>query len=231
MLLMSMLGMLGAGLVTTGMVHGATRAGYARYRQVNWLFTVIVLAMMALLSIPPLAHLWLGRVLGLPALIEHPAYQAFVASMLLQILFFMRNPYQVCLLIYGATTLASVATISRIVGTLLLVPVFISARLVGPVWAVVAQGVAVSFEVILSWYFARPYIRRLPHEARATATRKEMILFTMPLSAGAFFLTVSGVMIAWAIVRTPIPRGCWSLITWRPGWPDRRRSPPAVCRR
>ena len=72
MIMMSMLGMLGAGLVTTGMVHGVTKAGYARFRQVNWVFTGIVLAMMALLCIPPLAHFWLGRVLGLPASIEHP---------------------------------------------------------------------------------------------------------------------------------------------------------------
>ena len=32
-----------------------------------------------------------------------------------------------------------------------------------------------------------------------------MIVFTLPLSAGAFFLTVAGVMISWGIVRTPHP--------------------------
>lgn len=205
MIMMGMLGMLGAGLVTTGMVHGVTKAGYARFRQVNWVFTGIVLALMALLSIPPLAHFWLGRILGLPASIERPSYQAFVVSLLLQPLFFLRNPYQVCLYIHGATTKASFATITRIVGTILLVPVFIKAGLVGPSWAVMAQVVAVSFEVLLSWYFAQPYIRKLPHDARVSATRKEMIVFTLPLSAGAFFLSVAGVMIAWGIVRTPHP--------------------------
>ena len=205
MLMMSMLGMLGAGLVTTGMVHGNTKEGFARFRQVNWVFTGMVLALMALLSIPSVSHCWLGRILGLPASIEHPAYQAFVFSMLLQILFFLRNPYQVCLLIHGATTLASTATITRIAGTLLLIPVFIHFGLVGPIWAVVAQAVAVSFEVLFSWYFARPYIRQLPHDAGVSATRKEMLVFTLPLSAGAFLLTVAGVMIAWGIVRTPHP--------------------------
>jgi len=205
MLMMAMLGMLGAGLVTTGMVHGATKEGYARFRQVNWVFTGMVLALMALLSIPSLSHLWLGGVLGLPASIEHPAYQAFTFALLLQLLFYLRNPYQVCLYINGATTLASAATITRIVGTLLLVPIFVHIGLVGPIWAVVAQAIAVSFEVLLSWYFARPYIRKLPHAAGAAATRKAMILFTLPLSAGAFFLTVAGVMIAWGIVRTPHP--------------------------
>ena len=205
MIMMSMLGMLGAGLVTTGMVHGVTREGFARFRQVNWAFTGIVLAMMAVLSIPPLAHFWLGRILGLPASIEHPAYRAFVVSLLLQPLFFLRNPYQVCLYIYGATSLAGTATITRIVGTLLLVPVFICAGLVGPGWAVVAQIVAVSFEVLLSWYFARPYIRKLPHASGEPSPVKEMIAFTLPLSAGAFFLNVAGVMICWGIVRTPHP--------------------------
>jgi len=205
MTMMGLLGTLGAGLVTTGMVYGATKTGFARFKQVNWLFTVIVLAMMALLSIPSLAHLWFGRVLGLPASIEKPSYQAFVASLLLQILFYLRNPYQVCLYIHGATTLASLATISRIAGTILLVPLFIHVRLVGPIWAVMAQAVAVSFEVILSWYLARPYIHQLPRTVGASATRKEMFAFTLPLSAGAFFLNVAGVMISWAIVRTRNP--------------------------
>ncbi len=205
MLMMGMLGMLGAGLVTTGIVHGVTKRGFARFSQVNWAFTAIVLATMAVLSIPSLAHLWLGRVLGMPASIEHPAYQAFVASMLLQALFFLRNPYQVSLYIYGATSQASFATVTRIVGTLLLVPVFIKVGLVGPIWAVVAQAVAVSLEVILSWYLAQPYIHKLPHDAGVSATWKEMIVFTLPLSAGAFFLNVAGVMITWGIVRTPHP--------------------------
>lgn len=205
MAIMGLLGTLGAGLVTTGMVYANTKAGYARFRQVNWLFTMIVVVAMAILCIPPLAHFCFGRVLGLPASIEGPAYQALVASIALQMLFFIRNPYQVCLYIHGETTRASVATISRIVVTVALVPVFIFCGLVGPVWAVVAQAVAVGFEVVLSWYFARSFIRDLPFGAGAIATRKEMFAFTLPLSTGAFFLNVSAVMISWSIVRTPDP--------------------------
>ena len=205
MAIMGLLGTLGAGLVTTGMVYAHTRAGYARFRQVNWLFTMIVVVAMAILCFPPLAHFCFGRVLGLPASIEKPAYQALVASIALQMLFFIRNPYQVCLYIHGETTRASVATISRIVVTVALVPVFIFCGLVGPVWAVVAQAVAVGFEVVLSWYFARSFIRNLPSGIGAPPTRKEMFAFTLPLSTGAFFLNVSGVMISWSIVRTPDP--------------------------
>jgi hypothetical protein len=202
---MGLLGMLGAGLITTGMVYGKTKAGFARFRQVNGLFAIVVATLMALMSLPPLAHLWFGGVLGLPASIEGPAYPALVVSILLQILFFTRNPYQVCLYLHGATGLASIATISRIVGTVLLVPVFIFFGLVGPAWAVAAQVIAVGFEVFLSWYFARPFIHRLPSGAGAPPTRKEMITFTLPLSAGGFFLNVSGVMISWTIVRAPDP--------------------------
>ncbi len=205
MSVMSLLSMLGAGLLTTGMVYGTTRAGFARFRQVNGLITVLVLALMALVSIPPVAHLWYGGVLGLPASIEKPAYQALVASMMLQLLFFLRNPYQVVLYIHGATALASIATLSRIVGTVLLVPVFIFFGLVGPVWAVAAQAVAVACEVILSWYFARPFLRALPVTDEAPPTHRAMIAFNLPLSAGGFFLNVSGVMISWAIVRAPAP--------------------------
>jgi len=205
MAVMGLLGMLGAGLLTTGMVYGKTKAGFARFSQVNWLIAVIVAALMAFMSLPPLAHLWFGGVLGLPASIERPAYQALVVSIALQILFFTRNPYQVCLYLHGATGLASIATISRIAATLLLVPVFIFFGLIGSSWAVVAQVIAVGFEVIFSWYFARPFIHRLPSGAGAPPTRKEMIVFTLPLSAGGFFLNVSGVMISWTIVRLPDP--------------------------
>ncbi|MHB0935461.1 MAG: hypothetical protein ACYDCO_11540 [Armatimonadota bacterium] len=205
MAVMGLLGMLGAGLITTGMVYGKTKAGFARFSQVNGLLAIIVAVLMAVMSLPPLAHLWFGGVLGLPASIEGPAYQALVVSILLQILFFTRNPYQVCLYLHGATGLASIATISRIVGTVLLVPVFIFFGLVGPIWAVAAQVIAVGFEVFLSWYFARPFIRRLPSGTGAPPTRKEMIAFTLPLSAGGFFLNVSGVMISWTIVRMPDP--------------------------
>jgi len=205
MAVMGLLGMLGAGLITTGMVYGKTKERFARFSQVNWLLAIIVAVLMAVMSIPALAHLWFGGVLGLPASIEKPAYQALVVAVLLQILFFTRNPYQVCLYLHGATGLASIATISRIVGTLLLVPVFILLGLVGPAWAVAAQVIAVGFEVFLSWYFARPFINRLPPGAGAPPTRKEMIAFTLPLSAGGFFLNVSGVMISWTIVRTPDP--------------------------
>ena len=205
MALMGLLGMIGAGLITTGMVYGKTKAGFARFRQVNWLFAAIVAALMAVMSIPPLAHGWFHGVLGLPASIEGPAYQALVISVSLQVLFFMRNPYQVVLYLHGATGLASIATISRIVGTVLLVPVFIFLGLIGPTWAVIAQAIAVGFEVLLSWYFARPFIRRLPPGAGAPPTRKELIAFTLPLSAGGFFLNVSGVMISWTIARAPNP--------------------------
>ena len=230
--MMSMLGMLGAGLVTTGMVHGVTREGYARFRQVNWVFTGIVLALMALLSIPPLAHCWLGGVLGLPASIEHPAYQAFAVSLVLQPLFFLRNPYQVCLYIHGATTLASTATITRIVCTLLLVPVFIHVGLVGPIWAVVAQVVAVSLEVLLSWVFARPYIRKLPRDARVSATREG----DDPLHAAAVgrrLLSHRGRRDDRLGHRAHAPSGADAgrLLPGGRAWPARRRSPPAACRR
>ena len=205
MAVMGLLGMIGGGLLTTGIVYGKTKAGFARFCQVNWLFTGIVTILMAILSLPPLAHMWFDSLLGLPASIEKPAYQALVASLSLQILFFIRNPYQVCLYNHDATGLASMATISRIIGTVLLVPVFIYFGLVGPIWAVVAQAVAVGFEVLLSWYFARPYMRRLPSVAEAPPTHKEMIAFTLPLSAGGFFLNVSGVMISWTIGRAPDP--------------------------
>lgn len=202
---MGLIGMLGAGLLTTGMVFGKTKAGFARFQQVNWLFTALVVLMTAVLSIPQISHLWFVSLLGLPISIAKPASLALVASISLQALFLMRNPYQVCLYNHGASGLASLATIVRIVATVVFVPIFIYFGLVGPIWAVVAQALAVALEVILSWYFARPLIQNLPVSKTPPATKKEIVLFSLPLSAGGLLLNLSGVFIAWAIARTVDP--------------------------
>lgn len=202
---MGLIGMLGAGLLTTGMVFGQTKAGFARFQQVNLLFTALVVLLMAVLCIPQLSHLWFTSLLGLPDSIAKPAYLALVSSILLQALFFLRCPYQVCLYNHGDTGLASLATIVRIIATVLFVPLFIFSGLVGPIWAVIAQALAVALEVLLSWYFARPLIQNLPGSKNVPPTHKQMILFSLPLSAGGLLLNLSGVFIAWAIARTVNP--------------------------
>ncbi len=193
--IMFLMATLGSGLVITGMVYVKSRESYARFWQVNLLFASIVVLLQTIMCLPPLAHLWFHRVMHLPTSIEHPAYAALVASVVMQALFFFRNPYQVCLYTHGATGLASSATLVRIVSTVMLIPVFLRLGLVGPVWAVVLQTFPIAGEVLFSRYFARQYIRALPRRSEPPPTLRQLITFTIPLSIGALFLSIAGVVL------------------------------------
>ena len=100
---MFFLGMIAISSVTTGMVYAKTREGYQRFREVNLLTATGVIAVQGILAIPVLSHLLFGRLIGLPPSIEQPASTAFVISIPLQFLFFMRLPYFVVMYLGKAT--------------------------------------------------------------------------------------------------------------------------------
>jgi len=160
--IMFLLGTIGAGLITTGMIYGKTKEGYAAFVRVNYILAFTAGIMQALICYPPLAHTVFGHLVGLPEGIEHPAKIALLSSIPLQILFFLRNPYQATLYNHNATGLASGATILRIAMTAGLSPVFSGLGLVGPFWAVVCMTIPVAGETLLSWLFSRRYLRDLP---------------------------------------------------------------------
>ena len=203
--IMFILGTLGAGLVTTGMVFAVTREGFARFLRLNTLLLGIAITLQALMCIPALAHWVFHGLIGLPASIEHPAYLALLASIPLALLFFLRTPYQVVLYTHNQTALASGATLFRIVATLLLIPPFLSAHLVGVVWATMAQTITVAGEVLISWYFARRYIAELPKCAEQPVSVRQQAAFCLPLSAGGVFLSISGPVLAAMIMHTAQP--------------------------
>jgi hypothetical protein len=203
---MFLLGTLGAGLITTGMVYGKSVEGYRRFCQVNYLLAAAVAVAQLLASIPAVSHLIFAGVVGLPPSIEGPASLTLLATVPLQFLFFLRNPYQVALYCCKATGLASTATVLRIALTVAIAPLFCAAHLVGPVWAVVCLTLPVAAEAVLSWHFARPYLAALvPQAAGKPPDVGELMGFTLPLSAGGFFLSVSGMVLGAMIARAPDP--------------------------
>lgn len=199
------LGTLGAGLLTTGMIYGGTREGYRRFCVVNYLLAGIVAALQAVVCLPGLSHFVFARVIGLTPAIEGPATLTLVASIPLQFLFFLRNPYQVVLYCNKATGRAGSATMFRIVLTLLLSPLFSLLGLVGPVWAVVCQTIPVGGEALVSWWFARRYLRSLPECGGNPPSLRELFGFAMPLSAGGFFLSASGLVLGAMIAHAANP--------------------------
>ncbi len=196
---------LGAGLVTAGMVFAKNRTGYARFLAINNLLLLATAVLQALICIPVAGHLVFGTLLGLPQTIETPALQAFPLTILLNILFYARNPYQVLLYNHGASGRASTATFLRIGLTLALAPLFCFWGLVGPRWAMVCQTIPVGLECLVSWWFSRPFAAALPDAATAPPTRRRILLFTLPLSLGGFLMTLSGMILGGVIARSSSP--------------------------
>ena len=202
---MFFLGMIAISSVTTGMVYAKTREGYQRFRKVTLLTGLGVIAIQASLCIPALSHLLFGRLIGLPPSIEQPAYTAFVISIPLQFLFFLRIPYFVVMYLGKATGKASLATIARIILTALMSLIFCTLELVGPIWAVVCLTIPVAMEVLISGIFAVPFLKSLKSCPENPPGTKEIFNFNLPLSVGGYFLSASAIILAAFIARSPDP--------------------------
>jgi hypothetical protein len=196
---------LGSGLVTAGMVFAKTRASYRRFVAINQLLSFATAVVQAAVCIPFVGHLVFGTLLGLPKSIEAPALQAFPLTILLNLLFFARNPYQVLLYNHGASGRASTATFARIGMTLALSPLFCSWGLVGPRWAMVCQTIPVGLETLVSWWYSRPFAAVLPDDGTPPPARRRILLFTLPLSLGGFLMTLSGMVLGAVIARSGSP--------------------------
>ena len=202
---MFFLGMIAISSVTTGMVYAKTREGYQKFRKVTLLTATGVMAVQAILCIPVLSHLLFGQLIGLPPTIEQPASTAFMISIPLQFLFFMRLPYFVVMYLGKATGKASLATIIRILLTAMLSLFFCTLELVGPIWAVVCLTIPVAMEVLISRIFATPFLKSLESCPEDPPRAMEIFKFNLPLSVGGYFLSASAVILAAFIARTPDP--------------------------
>ena len=202
---MVFLGIFGLTYVTTGMVYAASREGYYRFRNVVVMTGLGVIIVQAVLSIPAVAHLLFGEIIGLPPSIEAPAKMTLLTSIPVQFLFFLRTPYLVIMYINKATAKASIATIGRIAFTALLAPIFSSMGLVGPIWAVACLTLPVGMECVVARVFASPFIKALrPSEIEAPRAA-EIFLFNLPLSGGGYLLSASALIMGAFIARAPDP--------------------------
>jgi len=196
---------LGSGLITTGMVFGKTREGFARCVRINNGIILCMAAIYGVLMLPPVSHFLFGTMLGLPPLIEKPATVTFIASLPLMVLFMLRNPYQIVMFNSNATGLAFGATLVRILLTLILSPLFCALNAVGPIWAVVCLTLPVAVEVMISRAFALPFMGRIEKGSKRPPDYVEIIVFSLTLSVGGLFLAISGFMMGAFIARAPDP--------------------------
>lgn len=193
-IVMFLVGTLGSGLITTGMVYGKSRSGLSLFSRVNTLLMIAVIVLHSLFCLPKISHIIFGVIMGLPPSIEAPAKLTFLAAIPLQFLFFIRNPYQVVLFIAGETGKAFYATMGRILFTLALSPLFCFIGAVGPIWAVACLTIPVILEYFLLRFLALPYLKTFP-EIRSHSTAKELLAFTLPFSLGGVFLALSASLI------------------------------------
>lgn len=196
---------LGSGLITTGMVYGRTRIGFARFKRLTLLLMVGIAGIQLLLSLPPLDGIVFDRLLALPPGIRMIARDSLLYCIPAAILFLIRNPYQAILYNARASGVASAATLGRIGITLALSTLFVRLGIVGHIAGIVAFTVPIVGECVASYLLARPYMRALPQGDRHAATVREQLLFCIPLSFGGVLLALSGFMVAAFISRAADP--------------------------
>jgi hypothetical protein len=202
---MFFLGMIGINLVTTGMVFAKNREGYKKFQAVTLTLGLGVSFIQALLCIPTLSHMIFGQIIGLPPSIANPAKVTLLACIPLQFLFFSRIAYFVVMYNGRATGKASLATIGRILLTALLSPLFCNIGLVGPVWAVVCLTVPVALEVVVSRIMADPFLKALKPSSERPPGARDIFFFTLPLSVGGYFLSISALILGALIARAQDP--------------------------
>lgn len=203
---MFMIGALGGGLLTTGMVFGHDAEGFRQFKRLNLWLCVILAVMQALACIHPFDKIMFHGILGLVAPMDETAREVLFFSIPLQIFFFLRNPGLVALYNARASAAANWGTLCRIALTACLTPLFVRLGWVGHLMGTLAMTGPVLVEWLLVQWMANPYIRRLELTAEAKpAGFKTQLLFTVPLSFGGVLLAAAGFMIGAFIARSAEP--------------------------
>ena len=210
---MFMIGLLGGGLVTTGMVHAHDWSGYRAFRRLNCWMMVSLLLLQCVPAIHPFDKLVFRGALSLSPELAEIARWTLLGGVVMNGGFFLRNLPLVVLFNNLESGKANNATLVRIALTLLCALVFPRLGLVGPWWGLAAMSAGVLVEWLVTWRYARPYVRALktakgdlPWKRHRlddilAAKRRWLLVagqfrFMLPLSLGAFVLAISPLAIA-----------------------------------
>jgi len=212
LMIMFMIGALGIGLVTTGMVFAKTWLGYTTFRRLNAMMMVALVALQCVPALPPLDD-WIFRGLfDLPPGLAAVSRWTLLASAVMNAGFFVRNCPLVILFNNLESGKATWATAIRIVVTLACAVVFPRTGMTGPEWGLLALTLGVWVETALTWLAARPYVAALPNRPApgehavppvgTTSLLVEQFRFTMPLALGGFLLACSPLIVAAFVSRS-----------------------------
>ena len=207
-LVMFVIGAIGGGLITTGLVFAKTWYGYVSFRRLNALMMGALLAVQTLAALPPFSDWLFSGLLALPPDLAESARTTLLCGIVMNAAFFLRNvPMAVLFLNYDSDK-ANRATLVRMCVTVACAAVFPQIGLAGPTWGLFTLTVGVVVECALTWVWARPYVNRLrgergivpgsdgPAAAETVSLTIEQFRFTLPLSLGGFLLMLSPLVIA-----------------------------------
>lgn len=202
---MFMIAALGGGLITTGMLFSRDQEGFRQFKRLNLFLCLSLVSLQTIACLPPLDIIIFQKILGLEEPLASIARESTLYGAFMQIGFFLRNVPFVILYNAKRSAAANAATLARIVLTASFTPLFVTLRLVGPMWGLVAMTIPVALEMGLAYWLARPNIRALPASLGQESSFRTQFLFTMPLSFGGFLLATAGFMIAAFIAQAAEP--------------------------
>ena len=205
-MIMFMIGALGGGLVMTGMVFGTNRRGYLNFRRLNGILMVALLLLQCIPALPPLDRIVFEGFFALPPDLADLARWTLLLGVVMNGSFFLRNVPMVVLFNNLQSGKANTATFIRILLTMACAAVFPRIGLVGAYWGLLALTLGCIVEYIITWLYARSYVRTLLSEEGADAAVGDSVAtqfrFTLPLSLGGFLLMVSPLIVAAFVGRT-----------------------------
>lgn len=214
-MVMFMIGAIGGGLITTGLVFAKTWMGYIAFKRLNTLMMSALLAIQCIVAMPPFSDWMFSGLFNLPGELSLIASRTLLFGVLMNGFFFLRNVPMVVLFDNLESAKANYATLLRLGVTFALAVAFPRMGLVGPWWGLAALTFGVGVELVATWLFARPYVARLPNRPQAGESRLlpsiprltlEQFRFTLPLSLGGFLLMLSPVAIAAFVGRSVEPK-------------------------
>ena len=210
-MVMFMIGAIGGGLITTGLVFAKTWMGYVAFKRLNTLMMSALLAVQCVAALPPFSDWLFSGLFALTPELAEIASRTLLYGVVMNGFFFLRNVPMVVLFDNLESAKANYATFIRLVVTFALAVAFPQMDLVGPWWGLAALTFGVGIELVATWLYARPYIARLPNRPQSEGAPSlpsiprltlEQFRFTLPLSLGGFLLMLSPLVIAAFVGRT-----------------------------
>lgn len=203
--IMFLVGSVGAGLITTGMIFGTTRRGFRNFRLLSLSLGLAAIALQALCCLPPFDDFIFGRLYGLDGELKSLAKTILLWSIPMNYSFFARNTGLATLFRVKRTDTATLATAIRIGGTWIGSILFVRAGLVGWKWGLALSSSMVILETALLNIMSVPYWRRLSDDDGSDKNQSvaSQYAFTIPLSLGGTMMCLAGVMIPVFLAKLP----------------------------